>query len=55
MTFDCLAKPENPEEPESYARNVIDTFPPQWQDDHPDYLTNIKIKPDAIGGHTDGQ
>lgn len=49
MTFDGLANPAKPEEPESYANNVIDAFPPQWQDDHPDYLTDIKIKPDAIG------
>ena len=49
MTFDGLADPDNPENPASYTNNVIDTIIPTWEDDFPDYLTDIKIKPDAIG------
>lgn len=49
MTFDGLADPERPTDPAAYSNNVIDAFPPQGQDDHPDYLSDIVIKPDAIG------
>lgn len=49
LTFDGLAKPDKPEDPASYANNVIDSIIPTWEEDHPDYLTDIKIKPAAIG------
>lgn len=49
MTFDGLANPATPEDPDSYAKNVIDMSPPQRGSDAPDYLSDIKIKPDAIG------
>lgn len=49
LTFDGLANPDRPMDPQAYAKNVIDAGPPTWQNQYPDYLRDIKIKPAAIG------
>lgn len=49
LTFDGLADPTKPDDADEYGRNAIVAKPPVHEDTYPDYLTDVKIMPHAIG------
>jgi hypothetical protein len=49
ITLDGLTNPEEAENHRWYRPQLVNSSPPSWEDSYPDYLTNIKIKPSAVG------
>lgn len=48
MYLDGLTKPDDEKNHRAYRPFLVNTTPPDWEDSHPDYLTDIKIKPDYV-------
>ena len=49
VTFDGLADPDSPDDPAQYAEQIVAAQPPTWHDTFPDYLTDVRIEPHAVG------
>lgn len=49
MTLDGLTVPDAIGDHTKYRQQIASCSPPTWQDSYPDYLTDVRIKPRAIG------
>jgi hypothetical protein len=49
ITLNGLTKPTEAENHRWYRPQLVLCSPPTWKDSYPDYLTNVKIKPRAVG------
>lgn len=49
LTFDGYADENPSNDPDAYGMNAIVAKPPVHESSYPDYLTDVKIKPHAIG------
>jgi hypothetical protein len=49
LTFDGLAEAGREDDPDAYGVNAVVSRPPTWEASYPDYLTDVTIKPHAIG------
>lgn len=49
MTLDGLTVPDADGDSTRYRNQIVGCSPPTWQDSHPDYLTDVWIKPRAVG------
>lgn len=48
LSFDGLANPDQPDSIDSYAKGLVTTAPPTHQETYPDYLKDVKIKPQSV-------
>lgn len=49
MTLDGLTVPEEAGDFARYREQIVSCSPPTWQDSFPDYLTDVKLTPTAVG------
>lgn len=49
ITLDGLTKPDRADDPRWYRQGLVSCAPPTWEDSFPDYLSDVKITPRAVG------